>query len=49
MGLPGDDRERGSAVKKLLALAAAVAAIAVVKRKKGQQSTEVWRQATGSK
>jgi predicted secreted protein len=36
----------GGTVKKLLALLAALGAVAALKRKKGQQSTDVWRQAT---
>jgi hypothetical protein len=33
-------------VKKLLAVVAAVGALVAVKRKRGQESTDVWRQAT---
>ncbi|MCW2542049.1 MAG: hypothetical protein JWN95_3774 [Frankiales bacterium] len=36
-------------MKKLLAIAAAAVGVAaVIKRKKGQESTDVWRQATRS-
>jgi hypothetical protein len=33
-------------MKKLLALAAAVGTFVMVKRKKGQESSDVWQQAT---
>jgi hypothetical protein len=33
-------------MKKLLAIAAAVAAVVAVKRRKGKDSSDVWRQAT---
>jgi hypothetical protein len=43
---PASTLDSGSAVKKLLAVVAAVGALIAVKRRKGHESTDVWRQAT---